>query len=449
MLVLSVGQLAAQTVKTIRSFNGTDGSAPVRVLLTQGRDGKLYGTTAIGGTNGSGTIFKQRTVGTASVVLYNFTGPDPVFPQGGLILARDGNYYGTTSSGGSAGIGTLYRINSAGKLTVLYSFTGAGDGAFPNGSPIEAFDGNLYGTTNGSTSQNSTVYRFTPSGTFSTIYTFDSASGYAPAAPLLQATDGTLYATTTSGGASGAGSIVQLTTAGTLVNKHGFDSSIEGAVPLAPLIQASDGNFYGTANSGGAHGGGTVFRLGTDWTFTVLHSFASILNDGSDPAFGLTQGTDGNLYGGTAGGGTDSAGSLFQVSLSGTYVQLYSFPATQKAPLQEPNTPVQYTGGIFYGVTQAGGANGLGSVYTLDMGLGPFIAFVRAQGKVGTKAQILGQGFTEATSVTFNGVPATSFNIVRDTYMTAVVPDGSTTGPVVVKTPTGSLTSNVSFRVSK
>ena len=111
--------------------------------------------------------------------------------------------------------------------------------------------------------------------------------------------------------------------------------------------------------------------------------------------------------------------------------------------------PTQDTNGKFYGTTYQGGRYGYGTVYSLDMGLGPFVSFVLPAGRVGQQVQILGQGLTGTTSVSFGGVPATSFNVLRDTYMTAVVPSGAATGPVVVTTPTGSLTSNVSFRVLK
>jgi hypothetical protein len=126
---------------------------------------------------------------------------------------------------------------------------------------------------------------------------------------------------------------------------------------------------------------------------------------------------------------------------------LYNFA---QAIGQWPNAALlQHTNGLFYGVADIGGTYSEGSIYSLNMGLGPFVAFVRPTGKVGQTAQILGQGLTGSTGVTFNGVPATSFTVVSDTYMTAVVPSGATTGPVVVTTPSGPLTSNVSFRISQ
>ena len=438
----------AQIVKTVHSFSGEDGQGPLQVLLAQGRDGALYGTTFAGGANGLGTIFKQQAGGIKNVVLHSFSGSDGSLPGAGLTLATDGSFYGTAETGGTTGNGVLFKITSSGTFSTLYNFTGGTDGAFPIAPPIQAIDGNFYGTTAGSTSQNSTVYKLTPAGAFSTVYTFDSTSGYFPQAPLLQATDGTLYATTTTGGSFNCGSIVQITTTGALKHIHSFNCGKEGGVPLSPLIQAADGQFYGTADSGGAAGAGTAFRLNPNWTFTVLHSFGTTPGDGKNPGSGFVQGTDAKLYSATAGGGSASAGSLFTLTTGGDYSQLYSFPAIQKAPSQEPDDPpLQHTSGTFYGSTLSGGGNGLGSVYTLNMNLGPFVALVHYQGKAGSTAQILGQGFTGTTGVTFNGVAGTSFSVVSDTYLTAVVPDGATTGPVVVATLGGALTSNKSFRI--
>jgi len=446
IVALSIGGLAAQNVKTIHSFNGADGEFPQTMVLTQGRDGRLYGTAEGNFGNDLGTIFKERA-GGAVVVVHKFDGSDGTAPQSGLTLARDGNFYSSAIMGGTFNQGTLFRLTSAGVLTVLHHFTGGADGGFPIAPPVEASDGNLYGTTSNFGGANTTLYKLTASGTFSTLDTFDQTVGYNPFDPLIQGADGKLYLTMQLGAAFGCGSIVKMTLDGKIEATYSFDCGDGGGAPIGPLLQASDGNFYGTTEGGGKDQLGTIFRITADWTFTTLYSFKKINNDGLNPACGLTQGTDGNLYGTTSGGGTASSGTIFQISLDGVYKQLYSFPSNH--PAFPTAAPTQHTNGTFFGPTVSGGANGLGSIYTLNMRLGPFITFVRAQGKVGTKAQILGQGFTGATSVTFNGIPAISFNVARDTYMTAVVPAGATTGPVVVATPTGTLTSNVSFRVSK
>jgi uncharacterized repeat protein (TIGR03803 family) len=399
-----------------------------------------------------GTVFKQRTAGTANILLYSFSGPDGANPVGGLTLARDGNLYGTTELGGKSNQGTIFRITPGGALSTLYSFTGGADGTLPFAAPIEGNDGNLYGTTNGdAVSVAATVYKLSDNGVLSTIYTFPDIVSNARS-PVLQASNGDLYVTSSSGGTSGAGTIVKLTTDGTVKAMHNFSATSGGNSPQGLLIQAADGNIYGTTVGGGIYGLGTIFTLNaTTGKVTFLYNFGGATSDGWDPLGGVIQGTDGNLYGTTAYGGTNKAGSIFQLTLGGEYSQLYSFPASQglNGSEQPSSPPMQDTLGIFYGTTPYGGTKSLGSVFTLYMGLGPFVAFARPSGKPGSNAQILGQGLSGSTSVTFNGVPAASFSAVSDTYMTAVVPTGATTGPVVVTTPTQTLTSNVNFRISK
>jgi uncharacterized repeat protein (TIGR03803 family) len=397
-----------------------------------------------------GTIFKQRTSGNGNVILHSFNGADGNAPFGGVTLARDGSFYGTTLVGGTFNYGVLFKITASGTLTVLYNFTGGTDGRLPFAAPIQGSDGNFYGTTNGETSQDSTIYQYNPStGILTTIYTFDAE--FASFSPVLQVANGDLYATAEIGGTDGCGAIVKITTAGVVKGVHSFDCLGDGGnSPVGPLVQGSDGNLYGTTMGGGTYREGTVFKMdGKSGQVTVLYSFGATAGDGVGPQAGLVQGTDGNFYGATTGGGAENAGTLFQLASGGAYSQLYSFTASPDLTQDALGAPLQYTGGLFYGVTELGGSSSLGMIYTLDMGLGPFIAFVRAQGKVGATAQILGTGLTSASSVTFNGVPAAGFSVSSDTYMTAVVPAGATTGPVVVTTPGGTLTSNVSFRVTQ
>jgi uncharacterized repeat protein (TIGR03803 family) len=218
-------------------------------------------------------------------------------------------------------------------------------------------------------------------------------------------------------------------------------------VPNAGLLQASDGNFYGTTFEGGhGIGCGTVFKLNQAGNVSPVYAFKDAA-DGCNPEAGLVQGTDGNLYGTTpygGKGGNGGDGTLFQLTTHGVHTILYNFGTTGYRPLA---APMQDTNGTFYGTTELGGRSGYGTVYSLNMGLGPFVTFVRPNGAVGGTAQILGQGLTGATGVTFNGIAATSFKVATDTFMTAVVPAGATTGKVVVTTPGGTLTSNVTFRV--
>ena len=321
--------------------------------------------------------------------------------------------------------------------------------AYPGSAPIEAIDNNFYGTTEFNTNVGGgygTVYKYTPSGVFSTIYNFDSTHGAFPYGPLVQAADGNPYGTTIEGGASDCGTIFKITTSGTLIHSYSFKGGAAGCNPLGSLMQATDGNFYGTTFGGDTDSDfGTVFRLSKSGGVSVLYRFLGGTADGANPVDGLVQATDGNLYGTTRQGGAFGNGTIFQVTPGGAYTILYSFSSDVGANPYAP--PSQHTDGLLYGATTAGGSSGDGTLYKLDMGLGPFITFVRSTGRVGQTVQILGQGFIGTTNVAFNGIPATTFTVVNDTYMTAGVPAGATTGPVVVTTPSGTLSSNKNFRV--
>jgi uncharacterized repeat protein (TIGR03803 family) len=178
---------------------------------------------------------------------------------------------------------------------------------------------------------------------------------------------------------------------------------------------------------------------------SVVYSFAGAPNDGAFSLAGLVQGTDGNLYGGTDKGGINDLGTLFEITSNGQYKLLYSF--VDKIGSGANGPLLQHTNGKFYGYASFGGGYSEGALYSLDMGLGPFVALVRYTGRIGQPVQILGQGLTGSTAVTINGVAATTFKVVSDTYMTATIPTGATSGPVVVTTPKGTLTSNHNLRI--
>jgi uncharacterized repeat protein (TIGR03803 family) len=469
-----------QTFKTLLDFNGPNGAIPSSLI--QGIDGSLYGTTEGGGANsaclfGCGTVFKIAA-GSAFKTLYSFCaqpncadGVDPV----GLVLATDGNFYGTTIAGGASGRGTVFKITSAGSLTTLYNFCSqinCIDGAQAS-SLIQATDGNFYGTTyeGGSncvdTNGCGTVFRITPAGTLTTLYSFCSQrrcfDGANPDASLIQATDGNLYGTTSSltncGGASCYGTVFRITLKGKLTNLHSFQYS-DGANPAAALVQAIDANLYGTTNRGGADptdctsGCGTVFKMNPQGTLTTLYIFQG--PDGGNPATALVEATDGNLYGTTYAGGIYSShcifngcGTVFQVTPAGTLTTLHYFQLTDGG---NPLVLLQSTNGSFYGGTDAGGdlacsvdPNGCGTLFRLS-GLDPFVSFVRGAAKVGRNFGILGQGFTGSTDVSLNGTHAL-FTVKSDPFILATVPSGATTGYVTVTTPSGTLTSNKPFVV--
>ena len=352
----------AQTFTTLASFNLNNGAQPSGSLV-QGADGNFYGTTYDGGANGVGTVFKITLSGTLTT-LYSFGGADDAVgtsPDAGLVQASDGNFYGTTSEGGAGLGGGVFKITPGGTLTTLYSFTRSADGEHPEAALIQATDGNFYGTTSGSgvntTAPAGTVFKITPQGVLTTLYTFSGADGSQPNA-LVQAADGNLYGTTSGGGANGLGTVFKITPGGTLTMLYSFTGHADGSKPYAGLIQGTDGNFYGTASGGGANGAGTLFKTTPAGTLTILYSFA-ITEAAFTPEPGLIQATDGNFYGANSG-----AAMIFKVTPGGTLTRLYTFGVTGNV-----GGLTEGVDGNLYGTTAQGGAGEHGSVFELQVGL--------------------------------------------------------------------------------
>lgn len=448
LVVIAVASAAHAQVYTKLYDLGTNPGDPLNPawmgLFAQGRDGNLYSTTQGGGQKAFGAIFRLTPSGTMSV-LYSFqNGTDGVFPNSGLTLGTDGSLYGTTPAGGNPGYGTIFKITTSGVFTVLHSFNGNTEGVQANAPPIQGPDGNFYGTTgNGGGQVTGTVYKMTPSGTLTVIYTFGGPLRYPNA--LVLGTDGNFYGTAGGGSANPYGAIFRITPAGKLTLLHSFNND-DGRAPLGAIIQASDGNFYGTTRGGGPDGLGVIYKITAGGTFTVIHEFHETDGFGYSPFSGLVQATDGKLYGTTIG---PAHGLLYQVTTGGTYSVVHILNG---ADGQSPQvTPFPHTSGTFYGDTAAGGTGNIGCItcgvlYSLDMGLGPFVSIVNWMGKVGQTIEILGQGLTGTTKVSFNGTSA-SFKVVSDTYLTATLPVGAKTGFVKVTTPGGVRTSNRKFLV--
>lgn len=445
VLSLASDNLNAQTYTDLHNFNcSTEGCSPqYPALLAQGRDGNLYGTMFHGGTYNYGTVFKATPDGPVSTVtvLYTFDGNlgIGVNAHSGLTLGTDGNFYGTTAKGG-LGAGTIFRITPAGAIQTLYSFTGNTssppyDGGEPFAPPIQGKDGNYYGVT-----MSGTAYKITATGKFTPL---SHSIPYWSPAPVLQAADSKFYG-------------VDFQYKGTVFRflpfkiVHPFGGA-EGSNPYGPLVQSSDGNFYGTASSGGPfqNGSGTVFEMTPKGVVTPIHAFDrnNKINEGYSPAAGLLEATDGNFYGSTqyggGAGGACSCGVLFKLTKSGVYTVLHTFDSGQGFVPQA--TLLQHTNGKMYAVTFGSSYDG-GVLYSLDMGLAPFVKLMTTQGNAGQIVQILGQGFTGTTAVMF-GTGSASFTVDSDTYMTAVVPATGTTGYVTVTAPSGALTSSKTFKV--
>jgi uncharacterized repeat protein (TIGR03803 family) len=337
---------AAGTVTILHSFDSTEGG-PLYGALVEGSDGNFYGTTYSGGS-GYGRVFKMTPAGVVTT-LYAFTGgPGGVGPNAGVILAADGNFYGTTVAGGSADAGTVFKLTPAGVITVLHSFAnGPSDGANPQGTIIQATDGNLYGTTYaGGPSGVGTAFKITLAGTYTMLHGFSaSADGSTLWASLLEAPDGNFYGTALYGGTSGYGTVFRMTPAGTVTQVHSF-SKTDGANPHGTLVKAADGSFYGTAYLGGAFNAGTIFQVTSGGTFTLRHSFTGG-PEASRPFAGLIQAADGNLYGTTVSGGTSDMGTAFKMTPAGAVTVLHSFADNGDGRVF--GSLMQATDGNFYG----------------------------------------------------------------------------------------------------
>ncbi len=447
----------AQTFNTLVSFDGTDGAYPYYESFVQGTDGNYYGTTSGGGQYNAGTVFKITASGDLTT-LYNFCSQtnctDGEEPYAGMIQATNGNFYGTTYVGGAYGWGTVFEINSAGKFKTLYSFcaqTGCPDGKFPAAPMVQATNGNLYGTTSDAgTNGFGTVFVISPEGKFTTLFSFNDTDGAAPESALIQAPNGALYGTANSGGLDTCcgphGTVFKITTSGKLTTLHEFaGGTADGSGPNG-LVQADNGNFYGTTSGAGANGRGTVFKMTASGTLTILYSFCSETNctDGANPDAGLVQAPNGNFYGTTTSGGPNGYGEAFEITPGGKLTVLHGFDSTDG---EDPRGGLmQATSGTFYGTTTTG-ANGSGTIFSLSMGLGPFVETIFASGKVGAPVIILGNNLTGTTDVTF-GDTAAAFTVVSSSEITTTVPAGATTGTVTVATPGGTLDSNVIFRVT-
>ncbi|HEY3863804.1 MAG TPA: choice-of-anchor tandem repeat GloVer-containing protein [Verrucomicrobiae bacterium] len=315
---------------TLFSFttDGGGGFAPA-ATLTQGANGILYGAAESGGPSGWGTLFQITTNGSASTI-YNFNGGNGGFPNSTMILAADGNFYGTTVGGGIDQDGEIFRLSPAGALVQLVPFD-FDNGYNPN-KLLQGADGSFYGTTfNGGTNANGTIFNMTPGGILTTVFTFSHLNGgYLPEAGLAQDANGTLYGTTYEGGSSGFGTIFAMLPSPSFAMRtyYSFTGGTDGGHPSAELIQAADGNFYGTTAYGGANGDGTVFRLAPGGAPVTIVSFDGF--NGANPQAPLVQGTDGNLYGTTPNGGADGDGVIFRLSLNAPNVQITGQPAAQK-----------------------------------------------------------------------------------------------------------------------
>ncbi len=368
VVVLVLGPVAAQsaqaqTFTVLHSFKGSsDGAAPFAGLV-QDTAGNLYGTTHFGGSSSYGTVFKVSAT-SKETLLHTFTGPpDGAYPFAKVIRDTAGNLYGTTFYGGRSGGGTVFKVTATGKETILYNFTGgSSDGCGPYGGLLLDTAGNLYGTTFlCGASGAGTVFKVSKTGTETLLHSFagGASDGAHPLyGNLLMDAKGNLYGVTYAGGASDAGVLYMLSSNGTSTVLYSFaGGTTDGCYPYGTPAMDSAGNFYGTANACGSSGLGIVWKV-SQGTETVLHNFAGGSSDGADPFAGVVMDTNGNLYGVTLSGGASNYGTVYELDEGGGLTLLHSFAGSDgKYPTGGLSRDAE---GDLFGTTLEGTSGGQG-----------------------------------------------------------------------------------------
>jgi uncharacterized repeat protein (TIGR03803 family) len=462
LLLICATFLPAQILTTLVNFDYTNGQFPESPLI-QGLDGNLYGTYLLGGPDGVGGVFRLTPQGLLTQAS-NFCGGYNGCAgsrEWGIMQTREGTFYGTSQEGGT-GAGNMFTMTPQ---LVGADFADFGDkgGQNPLSAPILGTDGNFWGVGIAGTKNNNSncdlgcgsIYKVTPEGAVTTEHAFcaqpNCADGWAPVGSLLQASDGNFYGTTNAGGATtgclfseGCGTIFKMTLQKVFTTLFTFSGtgSDGGNVWDVALIEGTDGALYGATSAGGLYGGGTVFKITTAGVFTTLYNFCALANcaDGSQPQGGLIQASDGNFYGTTSVTGPNGGGTIYRITPAGAFTNVYSFCSLSGCAdgSYPPSALFQATDGRIYGVTNDGGTDESGTVFRLNLGLPAFVAPLPGFGKPGQTVSILGNNLKSTTSVTFNGITA-RFSATSNSAINAIVPSGATSGPIVVTTSTRTL----------
>ncbi|MFI5118499.1 MAG: choice-of-anchor tandem repeat GloVer-containing protein, partial [Terriglobales bacterium] len=309
----------AQTPTVLYRFAGFNGDAcATRGNIVQGRDGNMYGGGAAACGTGSGTIYKISPAGVESAFF--------IFPSqwlncggAGLTLGSDGNFYGTCISGNPAtGMGSIFRLTPAGVFTDLHDFDGTNGDSLPVYPPIQASDGNFYGVSGNEVQVCGNIYKMTPAGVYTNLHTFVFNNSECHSSNLVQASDGNLYGTLANCTLPGSvGCVYKISTAGVFKEIHGFTFTT-GQVPCTGLIQGKDGKLYGATNQGATNNNGNIYKMTTAGVATDLHDFtnatdASCVNNVGPPV-NLLQVADGAFYGVNPAYGPNGTGSIYKLT---------------------------------------------------------------------------------------------------------------------------------------
>jgi len=375
--------------KVLVTLDGTNGQ-DVATSLIQAGDGNLYGTTAFGGANNKGTVFRLTPKGKYTV-LYGFCSQANCTDGAGgewLTQGSDGNFYGQTNSGGNADQGTIFEITPSGQLTTLYSFcsqSNCTDGAQPWSQLVQTSDGSFYGTTiGGGANGKGTVFKFVPGSAPTILHSFCEKSGCsdgsAPYVGLTLASDGNFYGVTAEGGndaatcpiqSYGCGTVFRISPSGSLKTLYTFCTQSgcpDGQIPQGQLIQATDGDLYGTTDGGGSANQGTVFRITLEGKLATIHDFCTgNCSDGALPYAGVIQAKNGDFYGTTGLGN-----NIYQLTSKGEFANVW-----YRGGVTEIEAAVlQASDGKLYGGTINGGGNancneGCGTIFVTSTKVEP------------------------------------------------------------------------------
>lgn len=406
------------TLSTLATFTTDNGSGASDLLMD--RFGNLFGVSSIGGVNGVGTVFELPKGASSVITLATFNGANGANPDGGLIMDRFGNLFGTTQHGGSANLGTVFELVNGGDAVIsLASFTGS-NGANPRGRLLMDGLGNLFGTAQfGGSGWVGTVFELPIGGTaIQAVGTFNIANGAYPSAGLTMDSGGNLFGTTYGGGASGDGTVFEISaTGGGLFTIASFNGA-NGANPSASVIVDSKGNLFGTTESGGPAGVGTVFELpngGGD--VMTLASFSN--GNGAVPESNLVMDARGNLFGTTKYGGAAGDGTVFElVKGSSAFTTLATFNGSNGA---NPESDLKLdASGYLYGTAAQGVFSGVPIIFRLA-------------------AKPVAPSITSAGATTFVANQLNSFSVVATGSMTPVLSAAGTLPSGVTFDPSGVL----------
>jgi uncharacterized repeat protein (TIGR03803 family) len=372
MMAAAVAQpAAAHTFKVLHEFNGVDDGRNPQGKLLRDAAGNLYGTTFTDGAGSSGTVFKIDSTGREKV-LFQFHVSDGANPSSALIQDQAGNLYGTADEG-PGGAGIVYKLSPEGKQTILFAFQGClfcHRPRVPSGALFMDQLGNLYGTTvfggkGKCQSGCGIIYRLDPAGKLHVLYEFSGgADGSVPIGPLLPDANGNLYGVAQAGGdlacselRRGCGTVFRLARNGKLTVLHTFHGVADGATPEPDLLlDTTSGNLYGAASQGGISESGVVFKISSIGKYAILHRFTGA-NDGSSPNGGLVLDEAGNLYGTAQTGGRGKDGTAFVINPAGHLKLLHTFNAGLDGDFPQGGL-IRDQAGHLYGVAVSNGLIG-------------------------------------------------------------------------------------------